>query len=314
MNLDGIVKTYKMDELLFLHKTHKNEAFLSSCVCLNSEYKARAFLPEHHYFCDHVKPITDLMFILECARQTETYIVHKYEHQSIDTKFILTGWSCEFSEGFTPIVNLQGQSITLKVTTDNSRRVKDKLISQDYKINVVLHDIWIATIYMSVKYVTPEAYHKIRNKTNDNIITREPLIFDQALNVSPKYVYRRDGDNIVIRMPEFEGDKVTSTLTVNMSNAAYFDHVQDHYPAMVLMEAGKQNCQLLVSGCNSRKTPVLIEMKSDFILYAELDREVQIISMKVPCKREDKIMFNVLLRQRGMNIARMAYSFKMSDI
>lgn len=84
------------------------------------------------------------MFILECARQAETYIVHKYEHQLVDTKFILTEWSCEFSESFAPIVDLQGKDITLKITTDNTRRVRDKLLSQEYKINVVLNDMYIA--------------------------------------------------------------------------------------------------------------------------------------------------------------------------
>ncbi|HBJ6962161.1 TPA: hypothetical protein LC430_004925 [Salmonella enterica subsp. enterica serovar Duisburg] len=117
-----------MDSLRFFHKIHKNEVFLSYCACFNSEYKASAFLSEHHYYCDHIKPITDLMFILECARQAETYIVHKYEHQLVDTKFILTEWSCEFSESFAPIVDLQGKDITLKITTDNPRRTEAPIV------------------------------------------------------------------------------------------------------------------------------------------------------------------------------------------
>lgn len=314
MNLNDKVETYGVDALHFFHKIHKHEAFLSYCICANSEYKASAFLPEHHYFCDHIKPITDLMFILECARQAETYIVHKYERQSVDTKFILTGWSCEFSESFAPVVDLQGQYITLKITTDNTRRVRDKLLSQEYKINVVLNDMYIAMIHMSVKYMTSEAYHKIRNEINNEITTREQLFFDQTLNVPPKYVFRKAGENVVIRMPKFKGDKVTSILTVNMNNTAYFDHVQDHYPAMILMEAGKQNCQLWISRFSSEKTPVLSAMKSKFFLYAEFDKEVQIIAVKVPCKQENKIMFNVLLKQGGVNIAEMAYSFKMFDM
>lgn len=314
MNLRDRDGTYGVEPLRFFHKIHKNEVFLSYCACFNSEYKARAFLPEHHYYCDHIKPITDLMFILECARQAETYIVHKYENQLVDTKFILTEWSCEFSENFAPIVDLQGKDITLKITTDNTRRVRDKLLSQEYKINVVLNDMYIAMVQMSVKYMTSEAYHKIRSEINSKITNRKKLIFDQTLNVSPQDVFRKAGENVVVRMPEFKGDKVTSVLTVNINNTAYFDHVQDHYPAMILMEAGKQNCQLWFSKFNQGKTPVLSAMKSKFFHYAEFDKEVQIIAVKIPCKQENKIMFNVILKQGGVGIAEMAYSFKMFDV
>lgn len=314
MNLDDNFELHTMDVLPFIHKVHKHEMFLSNCIRSNSEYNVRAFLTEHHYFSDHVKPITDLMFILECARQAETYIVHKYEHQSIDTKFILTEWSCEFSENFLPLIDMLGQCINLRITTDRSRRARDKLISQEYKVNVTLNDLCIAKISMSVKYMTSEAYYKIRNQINNKINLRRRIIFDKALNIHPKYVYRRDSNNVVVRVPEFESNKVTSALTVNMNNTAYFDHAQDHYPAMVLMEAGKQNCQLLVSNFNSRKIPVLTAMKSRFLHYAEFDKEVQIISVKIPSEIENTIKFNVFLRQEGVDIAEMAYSFKIFDI
>ncbi|HAT1685210.1 TPA: hypothetical protein I8Y21_006047 [Klebsiella oxytoca] len=254
------------------------------------------------------------MFILECARQAETYIVHKYECQSVDTKFILTGWSCEFSRNFTPTVSLQSKSIFLRITTNNTLRVKDRLLSQIYRVKVSLDNIHMATVYMSVKYMSDEAYHKVRAKVNNSIINQKTYFSDQTMNVFPEYVYRRNSNNVVVRSPEFEGEKVTSLLTVNMSNTAYFDHAQDHYPAMVLMEAGKQNCQLWISKFKSIKIPVLIEMQSSFSRYAEFDNDVQIISEKISSMQENKVIFNVLLKQKGVNIANMVYSFKMFDI
>ncbi|MEG2263064.1 MAG: AfsA-related hotdog domain-containing protein [Acinetobacter sp.] len=314
MDLDDKLKTCEVDELPFFHKLHKHEVFISNCFYYGYEYRARAFLPEHHYFCDHIKPITDLMFLLECTRQAETYIVHKYEHQIIGTKFILNEWSCEFKEDFTPTISLQHRDVTLKITTCNARRVKEKLFSQEYKINAFLNGICIATICMSVKYITNNTYRKIRKNISKSFKNRSKLFFDYVLNVPPKYIYRRNYDNVVVRAPKFEGDKVTSILTVNMSNTAYFDHVQDHFPAMVLMEAGKQNCQLLLSRFYLLKTPVLTAMKSIFFLYSELDRDLQIISVKAPSKKEDKIMFNVLLKQGGVEIAQMEYVFQLIDI
>ncbi|WP_311791261.1 MULTISPECIES: AfsA-related hotdog domain-containing protein [Pantoea] len=314
MELGEKVKRNLMGEFPFTHKIHKNESFLSGCVCFDSEYRAMAFLPEHHYFCDHVKPITDLMFLLECARQAETYIVHRYEHQPFDTKFILAEWSCEFLEDFIPTVNLQGKNIAFNVITDNSRRVRHKLISQEYKANAFLNDNYMAVVHMLVKYMSAEAYYKMRSKGNNQTIKIEPFVFEQAVNVLPEYVYRRCYDNVVVKFPKFESNKVTSTLTVNMNNTAYFDHAQDHYPAMVLMEAGKQNCQLFISRFSSNKTPILTAMKSRFFSYAEFNKEVQIISEKIGCNQKNKTIFNVLLKQGGVSIAEMAYSFQMVDI
>lgn len=97
------------------------------------------------------------------------------------------------------------------------------------------------TINLSVKYMTSEAYHKIRNEVSRKINIAERLTFEQKLNVYPKYVYHKTGDNVVIRMPELENDKVISALTVNLNNTACFNYAQDHYPAMILMAAGKTN-------------------------------------------------------------------------
>ncbi|WP_392431316.1 AfsA-related hotdog domain-containing protein [Yersinia sp. HM-2024] len=61
------------------------------------------------------------MNLLECARQAEKYIVHKYEKQSLDTRFILTEWSCNFTENFIPTTDLLNRSVCLKIVTSNTR-------------------------------------------------------------------------------------------------------------------------------------------------------------------------------------------------
>ncbi|MDN4626089.1 AfsA-related hotdog domain-containing protein [Erwinia sp. PsM31] len=301
-------------DISLVHKLHKDEMFLLNCIPFDSGYKANARLSKHSYFCDHIKPLTDLMFILECARQAETYILHKYEHQSADTRFILTEWSSSISGYFTPTVDLLDENINLTINTYNSRRAQNKILSQQYKVDARLGHVDMATIYMSVKYMTDEAYRKIRNIINKNAQNQSEFIFNQSMNVSPEYVYRSNVNNIVIKAPQFKNHKVISSLTVNMNNTAYFDHPQDHYPAMVLMEAGKQNCQILIYITKLNSTPILTTMKSKFFHYAELDKDIQIISEEIPGMQRDEIEFNVLLVQKGKSIAEMVYLFKMIDI
>lgn len=306
------------EELLFdqhlLHKNEQNEIFLSFCTSSNStEYIANALLHEHHYYNDHTRPLTDLMNLLECARQAETYIVHKYEKQPLDTRFILTEWTCNFTANFNPTTDLLNHSVSLKISTSNTRRVKDKLLAQSYDIDVYQSYTHIAKVYMSVKYMTDNAYCVVRKEKIKGYSSKLIVDFDKATRIIPERVFRRGENNVVVNMPVFNENTIISKLAVNMDNTAYFDHAQDHYPAMVLMEAGKQNCQLWIYKFEVDIFPVLIEMKSKFFHYAELDKDVEIISVKVSDVSNNTMKFNVNLRQGGVVIAEMQYSFEVID-
>ncbi|EMX8371638.1 hypothetical protein AAHR73_003658 [Yersinia enterocolitica] len=297
-----------------VHKRRKNEVFLSSCHSFNSkEFIAHALLHEHDYYNDHTRPLTDLMKLLECARQAETYIVHKYEQQPLDTRFILTEWACNFTEDFIPTIDLLNCSVILKIVTSNTRRVKGRLLSQSYDINVYQGHIPIANVYISVKYMTDSAYSIVRKEKIKCFATKSIMVFDTATRVMPERVYRKLKDNVVVDAPVFNENRITSKLAVNFGNEAYFDHAQDHYPAMLLMEAGKQNCQLWIYNSEAGVFPVLIDMKSNFFIFAELDKDIEIISVKVPDFSKNIMIFNVHMRQGGVDIAEMQYSFNVID-
>ncbi|MCV5881456.1 phosphopantetheine-binding protein [Escherichia coli] len=274
---------------------------------------AHALLHEHHYYNDHTRPLTDLMNLLECARQAETYVVHKYEKQPLDTRFILTEWACNFTANFIPTTDLLNRYVSLKIVTSNTRRVKERLLSQSYNIDVYQDHLHIANVYMSVKYMTDNAYCIVRKEKIKSYSSKAIVDFDEATRIIPERVFRRGENNVVVNMPVFNENRIISKLAVNMDNTAYFDHAQDHYPAMVLMEAGKQNCQLWIYKFEVGIFPVLIEMKSKFFHYAELDKDVEIISVKVSDVSENTMIFNVHLRQGGVDIAEMQYSFKVID-
>lgn len=293
-----------------LHKNGQNEVFLLCCESFGfDEYRAHALLHEHHYYHDHSGSLTDLMLLLECARQAETYIVHKYEKQPLGTRFILSEWACEFTENFLPIIDLLNETINLKIVANNSRRIKKRLLSQSYEIDIYLGNEHLANVYMSVKYMTNDAYCIARK---DKLIYH-PVTLDLRYyknDIIPERIFRRRESNVVISSAIFNENMITSILAVDMDNTAYFDHVQDHYPAMLLMEAGKQNCQIWIYNYYAGVFPILIEMKSKFFLYAELDKDVDVVSVKISSVSNRIIAFNVRLSQEGVDIAEMEYSFK----
>ncbi|WP_413453956.1 AfsA-related hotdog domain-containing protein [Erwinia persicina] len=316
--MKSVTEIQVKEELLcdqrLLHKNEHNEVFLSFCNQSNaSEYIAHALLHEHHYYNDHIRPLTDLMNLLECARQAETYIVHKFEKQPLDTRFILTGWACNFTANFIPTTDLLNHYVTLKIMTNNTRRVKQRLFSQSYNIGIYQDSLHIADVNMSVKYMTDNAYCVVRKEKIKGYLLKSILKLDKESRINPERVFRSAENNVVVDMPVFNENIIISKLAVNMDNTAYFDHAQDHYPAMVLMEAGKQNCQLWIYKSEVGVFPVLIEMKSNFFHYAELNKDVEIISVKTSDVPNSTMIFDVYLRQGGVAIAEMQYSFKVID-
>ncbi|WP_312760164.1 AfsA-related hotdog domain-containing protein [Pantoea brenneri] len=294
-----------------LHKNEEKEVFLTFCNSFDAkEYSAHALFHEHHYYNDHTGPLTDLMHLLECARQAETYIVHKYEHQPLGTRFILTEWSCNFKENYIPTTFLLNSSVVLNVVTSNKRLTKGKLLSQLYDIKIYKEKLHIANVHMSVRYMTDEAYFIVRKGKIKNHSTKLVMLYEEDLKISPESIFRRGKDNVVIYAPVYTKNGVVSKLAVNRGNTAYFDHIQDHYPAMVLMEAGKQNCQLWINKFQAGSFPVLIEMKSKFFIYAELDKDVKVISFKRSGTSDKKVIFDVNLQQGELDVAEMQYTFE----
>ena len=305
------VKEASIFDRRLLHKNEKNEVFLSFCnICSPNEYYAQAFLHEHHYYNDHARPLTDLMKLLECARQAETYIVNTYEKQPLDTRFVLTGWTCSLTGDVIINSGILNHSVSLKIATSNTRRVKERLLSQSYDIDIYKEETHIANVFMSVKYMTENAYCIIRKGKFKCKPSKSIMDSVKKVKINPAMVFRRNKNNVVVNEPVFDNDRVTSKLDVNMANTAYFDHVQDHYPAMVLMEAGKQNCQLWIYEFQMGVFPVLIKMESNFSLYAEIDKDIEIISVKRRDVLDNTVVFDVNLRQGGVDIAEMQYLFK----
>lgn len=168
INDDTLFQKGEIDVAL-LHKKNKSESFLLSCIKdSENSFSARAMMQEHHYFSDHTATMSDLMYLLECARQAETYIVHQYNKQPLDIHFILSDWSGQFTSDFLPLREFSSQEIKFRVFLKSSQFIKNRLISQDYHFEFYDETIY-AEFKMSVKYMTDAAYEVIRKKASKKI-------------------------------------------------------------------------------------------------------------------------------------------------
>lgn len=276
-----------------LHRIHDSEVFLSKCVLISeNSFSALANIPNYHeYYLDHLNNQFDPLFLLECARQAETYIAHTYYDVPLSNKFILNNWSLKCTDDFKTNPANYNCYLNLKIFAYDSKKLKNQLYQQKYKIDVFNQDSFIASIYIAVTYVTDSSYKRIRGNCQEKISKFNSMKSQERCNIiNPKLISRSLYKNVVISEPLIQ-QELCVLLHVDFNNISYFDHPQDHYPAMLLLEAGRQ-LSLLYLNITKRNIPSIIfkSFESTHFAYVEFDSEV-FITINNPQKNEFEIQF-----------------------
>lgn len=304
-------------DINLLHKKNVNECFLKTCNFTKPDaFFASALSPEHHYYDDHICSITDLIYLLECGRQAETYIVHAYYGQPLDTHFILSEWGISYLDSFKPVIPLCNKEINLIVNTTNTRKAHDTLFSQDYHIIYHFDGCHIASAFMKVKYMRKDAYQRIRSQGRSELIFSNMIdryaVDKERQRVPAINIWRNNQKNSIINFPKGDWDKHTFFIASCFNNPAYFDHTQDHYPAMVLMEAGKQACQVHMYKNGERGFPIVTKTFGQFSAYAEFNSDVKITVDNTVTEPSTNKSFSVYFYQNEKEISNMKMSFSIN--
>ena len=288
-----------VSDMRLLHKKNIEEVFLTRFKKIKDDlFSFKAIINgRHHYYSDHTVRHTDLIFLLECGRQAETYIVHKHNNQPLDTHFILDNWTCQFTDGYNPEISLENKVIDIQVLTHNQHLAKDRLLKQDYLITFFLKERKIAQLELSVKYMKSESYLSIRKRARGcPLVYSDKCTFSHKDRVSPSTfpLGRGNVKNIALSKLIRVGNGAEADLLVDFENKSYFDHRQDHYPAMVLVEAGKQISHAIASREMSRNKYVLSSLNCQFNFYAEFEGVVKLTAMTLK-KDDDKNNISVMV-------------------
>ncbi|QUJ66788.1 hypothetical protein KDD30_11605 [Photobacterium sp. GJ3] len=283
-----------ISDIKLLHKENESEVFLRKCKSLNeNHFLCSAFLKNQHpYYSDHSIQSSDLIYLLECGRQAETYLVHQHYNQPLNINFILEEWSFSFENEFQPNRSLEGKEILIEVITKNQRWAKERLLYQEYDIYFFINQLQVAKLNLRVKYMKRDAYLAIRERTRKSrLIYSNQLKFQESDRVVPKNSKfgRENKSNLTLTDLNKHEDNITARLLIDFHNKSYFDHKQDHYPAMVLVEAGKQISHYVSSLVHQDSQFVLTSINCHFKLYAEFDQDVKVIAKLL---HEDQIQQN----------------------
>lgn len=260
-----------------VHRWAISEVFLTDLIQLGpDEYAAAAQIPRsHHYFTDRAgqDTIVDSMLIMECCRQAATCVAHRGLHVPRDNGFHVSDWTLELTSFPTTAPGNPPEELSMDVRVLNAKSISGTIRAAQFYLQLSMSGTTIGSCEIRAGYTPAENAQAVRvyhRKTDPSWSSSLPDTPPTGL-VAPTLVGYRDARNVLLADSQQQGHVVTARLTVLPSHATHFDHPQDHYTAMILMEAARQIALLLV-GPDAR----IMAYHSTFTRFAELDSPVRL--------------------------------------
>jgi 2-oxo-3-(phosphooxy)propyl 3-oxoalkanoate synthase len=280
-----------------LHRKGLGEVFLTDARrTADDAFEVYAQLPRAHtYYTDHPGRVecVDPLLLLECCRQAETLVAHRFLGVPLGTHFILRSWGlaldgpCWVARGSVPEV------LRFAVRLTDERRLAGSLRSARLVMEIARIEpeaAEVGTLSMDVSYAEPAVYQVLRGTgglparplTSDDLRTRPA-----PAPVDPVWVGRSRLENVLLSGIEADANGLRGHLRLPFTNTSMFDHAQDHVPAMVLTDAARQLALFGLAEMHGVSTPhtVLVRLQARFDQYVELDQPAQLrlITVSRPC-------------------------------
>lgn len=271
-----------------VHRLALSEVFLTDVRRAEADrFFAAAQLPTSHvYYCDHAAPasVVDSLLLLECCRQAATWTAHEHLGVPHGSTFLVANWALQLAGTDWPTNGEQPGRLGLDLVVTPSHVRSDVVRGAEFDMSLYLDGSFIGTTSIAARYIPAEeaavvrAYHR---KTPPPMSTSLPSV-PIGTAVSPREVGRSDPNNVVLYSPMLESNRIRATLATRASHRSFYDHPQDHYTAMILLEAARQMAFLSTdTGGGSSATGAGVSgFQSRFALFAELDSPVTVNAVR----------------------------------
>ncbi|MDJ0396227.1 AfsA-related hotdog domain-containing protein [Rhodococcus sp. G-MC3] len=267
-----------------VHRSALSEVFLTDAVAEDSlTYIVAAQLPPSHaYFTDHLsrRGGIDPLLLLECCRQAETYVSHRYLDVPLGYNFILASWSMSFENLHYRNRIEQCVSLRLSVHAEVPRYIAGQLRSVTFRIEIsTATAVRLGTVTMKVKYTSKEVYRALRESRRGSAPKMNTELPGARHGVVEAVtVGRLSAQNVVLSDLRHTPNGIKAQVRPAFDNPSFFDHPQDHVPAMVTVEAVRQLALLALAdecGLSAMHTQVSA-IEGTFYDYIELDTTAEL--------------------------------------
>ncbi|WP_328537737.1 AfsA-related hotdog domain-containing protein [Streptomyces sp. NBC_00344] len=260
------------------------------------------------YYLDHVGTRRlDVLLLIEAGRQAALSAAHEFEGLSSDIAFFFNSIDVAITD---PAALASGEGeLTIETAFDELRLRRDGTPKQvrytqrgtDTSGRMVLRTS------MAVQGVPKGSYEELRAYQREGSTAPTTAGLRSGLRSGPARradlipagdVARTQATNVVLADLRTEASGVTAALAPDFANPGLFDHDYDHYPAMVLIEAGRQ---LALASAQRVTDQVVTGVRATFGHFAELDRETRIVA------RHGERWTDMECVQDGVAVTRMSF-------
>lgn len=258
---------HSIDELkTYIHKNNESEIFLKSLIRISETRFTASFCVQrnHPHYDDFCATKNDInpMFLLECARQAETYASHIICGIPLESKFILKSWQVTSNAIHYIKSNVENLTADIFIDWPSNKKVRSNV----FTIIFLMESEPVAYVRIAVGYASNESYKFLREKKHSSTI-----ILPQLNLVPAGKVGYSDDLNVSIASVNCTQDSFICAFVLREKNQSYNDHPQDHITGINLTEAAKQTCYLYEStikniNCNRLTTELI---SGYFFNYAE---------------------------------------------
>ncbi|ENM5738725.1 hypothetical protein AB1F87_002270 [Vibrio mimicus] len=263
------------DAKLYTHKKNENDIFIKNISKISDNHFQcdLRLITNHNFYCDFL-PCTNRInpiFLLECARQIETYLSHTEFGITLDSKFLLDSWSMKYYPTRTGDAERLKADIYSKYPTINKKNKNQ--FNVIFKINMTV----ICTVTIDVRYITGHCYKLIRS-IPDGINTLGVIA-----PLSPASACYTSNGNVILADLNDNGPYVKAIININKNNKSLNDHEQDHITGMNLTEAAKQICYsyLLIYMNEKSDRFIPVNLKGSFFSFVEKHIPAFVVIKKV---------------------------------
>ncbi|MCG8917194.1 hypothetical protein L6E12_15515 [Actinokineospora sp. PR83] len=257
------------------------------------------------YYLDHpARHRLDLLLMTEACRQAALSAAHLFEGLPLGVAAFFNFIDVRLSN-VDELVN--SASELLITTTVQEMKLRGdgspKQIVYSQEAAVAGSDTTVLRARMAVQGVTKGRYEDLRAYQRNG--SAAPSTADLRATArrhddltEPDRVGRTQTANVVLAGLRHTDSGATAILDADLGNASLFDHDYDHYPAMVLIEAGRQ---LALASTGRAVDWVITGCHAEFPQFAELDTQTVLVA------RRDGDQVEVRCRQDGLVVTDMRF-------
>jgi hypothetical protein len=249
------------------------------------------------YYRDH--PAThwlDALLLIEACRQAALSAAHEFEELSPDIAFFFNSIDMEIfdAERLARVgdeLTIRSEFEELRLRGDGSpKQITYNQTATDSSGRPLVRTSMAVQGLPKVRYPELRAYQRGGTPAPTTGALRAG---PRAALSAPENVARTQIANVAIADVRTEADVRTALLAPDFGNASLFDHDYDHYPAMVLIEAGRQ---LALSGTPRPVGHLVTAARATFEHFAELDAPIRLVAhqgeqwVDVNCVQDDLVV------------------------